>query len=187
MYRNLPGPINGPAAASSTPPDYAVNFDAGDQITGVVGYTTPSQGLIRNLGFWMASGKLYGLYGNIGLGETYFTAAGPIYGIFGSLLNNAGITNRVWSFGYWTDPPLMPPAPPFQPPPPSLSPPPPSPAGRPRPPASPPPPNLNRIQTQLFGYTGQNGWVPVDDGPLHPGNASDLHQQRHSLSDIQLA
>lgn len=179
MYRNLPGPINGPAASASTPPDYAVDFDVSDQITGVFGYTSPNVGQIRGMGFYMASGKQYGMYGITG--EAYFST-GAIYGIFGSLLKDAGATNRIWSLGFWIDPPQMPPAPPAQPPPPFQSPPPPSPAGRPRPPARPPPPNLSRIQTQLFGYPGPSELTPVDDGPLHPGNASVLRYLQHIRS-----
>lgn len=138
MYREAAGPVNGFARFAENP-TVTIDFDAGDQIVGVIGSFSTT---IRNIGFYMRSGRQYGTYG--GPGGAEFNILQVTYGIFGS---GSSSYNALTSIGVWTDPPSPPPAPPRSPAPP---PPPPGPSTGPRP-----------VRVAFMPYSGD---IFYDDG-----------------------
>lgn len=154
MYLERPGPVNGFSEGQA--PDVQIVFDAGDRIVGLLGiaYDQNSWQVITALGFYMASGKQYGPYGdtvNVVSPYTPFSTLGVVRGIFGT----AWDSNRaIVGIGAWIESSAPPPLPPASPP----------------PPLTPPPPrslyNWGRVKAISSGYIGNVQW---DDGALYSG------------------
>eukprot|EP00884_Botryococcus_braunii_P015102 jgi/Botrbrau1/23593/Bobra.0141s0057.1 len=98
IYRERPGQINGYTRLGETPA-ISIDFEAGDQIVGVIGSYDRNNGPILNLGFYMRSGRQYGPYG--GPGGVEFDILVPTYAIFGTSNPNL---QAITAIGVWTDP-----------------------------------------------------------------------------------
>lgn len=154
LYSERPGPVDG--YSEGLTPDVEITFDSGDRIAGAFGVFYDQNGwqVITNLGFWMASGKQYGPYGDtINIVSPYnaFSTLGIVRGIFGTAWDN---NRALTGIGYWMESAAPPPSPPARPP----------------PPLTPPPPrslyNWGRVKAISSGYLGNVQW---DDGAFYSG------------------
>jgi hypothetical protein len=137
-----------PALLSS--PTATLSFSPGEQITGVNG--TYDTYRLTSLAFRTSRGRILGPYASIS--GTGWVFRGVVYSFFGattSVNQVVGLAN----LGFWYPAPPPPPAPPARPPPPAA----------PRP-SGPPAWNWGRVQTYIYGYTGQ---VTFNDGPFYTG------------------
>jgi hypothetical protein len=144
-------PIHGTAGYDLlSPPVEIISISPGEQITGVNG--TSDYYRLTSLAFRTSSGRILGPYASISGSGWVFR--GVVYSFFGATTSANQVVGLA-NLGFWYPAPPPPPAPPARPPPPAA----------PRP-SGPPAWNLGRVQTYVYGYTGQ---VTFNDGPSYTG------------------